>query len=27
MPLTAAWEMLNHAAGQPGSPAPAGAAQ
>jgi hypothetical protein len=25
MPLTGAWEMLNHAAGQPGSPAPAGA--
>src|SRR5215471_2771016 len=24
MPLTAAWEMLNHPAGQPGSPAPAG---
>jgi hypothetical protein len=27
MPLTAAWEMLNHPAGQPGSPAPAGAAR
>jgi hypothetical protein len=27
MPLTAAWEMLNHPAGQPASPAPAGAAQ
>ena len=27
MPLTAAWEMLNHPAGQTGSPAPAGAAQ
>ena len=26
MPLTGAWEMLNHPAGQPGSPAPAGAA-
>jgi uncharacterized protein (DUF58 family) len=27
MPLTAAWEMLNHPAGQPASHAPAGAAQ
>src|SRR6266566_5067784 len=25
MPLTGAWELLNHPAGQPGSPAPAGA--
>jgi hypothetical protein len=27
MPLTGAWELLNHPAGQPGSPAPAGAAR
>jgi hypothetical protein len=27
MPLTGAWEMLNHSAGQPGSTAPAGAAR
>jgi hypothetical protein len=27
LPLTAAWEMLKHPAGQPASPAPAGTAQ